>query len=165
MFVTLVCGDKTEFELDRPAATYIGVVKDMLECVLVAPGQSQPYTIPVPNVSGTIMRKVLEYVDRHKTDGPLPPDYEDRIRDTDAELDEWDGAFVKVDQATLFSIMSAANYLNIKTLLDITCRTVAGMIQGKSADELRAFFGAADDLTESEKAAIEKENEWLIKDV
>ncbi len=36
------------------------------------------------------------------------------------------------------------------------------MIRGKGVDELRAYFEAPDDLTEEEKAAIEKENEWLI---
>ncbi|GMP32059.1 hypothetical protein CsSME_00005992 [Camellia sinensis var. sinensis] len=30
----------------------------------------------------------------------------------------------------------AANYLNIKSLLDLTCQTVAGMIKGKTIEEI-----------------------------
>jgi hypothetical protein len=41
---------------------------------------------------------------------------------------------VKVDQSTLFDLILAANYLNIKSLLDLTCQTVAGMIKGKTPE-------------------------------
>lgn len=34
----------------------------------------------------------------------------------------------------------AANYLNIKGLLDLTCGTVAEMIKGKTPSEIRRMF-------------------------
>lgn len=46
----------------------------------------------------------------------------------------WDAEFVKVDQSTLFDLILAANYLNIKGLLDLTCQTVAQMIKGKTPE-------------------------------
>jgi S-phase kinase-associated protein 1 len=46
----------------------------------------------------------------------------------------FDAEFVKVDQSTLFDLILAANYLNIKSLLDLTCQTVAGMIKGKTPE-------------------------------
>ena len=46
----------------------------------------------------------------------------------------WDSEFVKVDQSTLFDLILAANYLNIKGLLDLTCQTVAQMIKGKTPE-------------------------------
>ncbi|CAN1337772.1 SKP1-like protein 1, partial [Linum perenne] len=49
----------------------------------------------------------------------------------------WGTDFAKVDQATLFDLILAANYLNIKDLLDLTCQTVADMIKGKSPEEIR----------------------------
>ena len=39
--------------------------------------------------------------------------------------------FVQVDQGTLFELILAANYLDIKGLLDVTCKTVANMIKGE----------------------------------
>lgn len=49
-------------------------------------------------------------------------------------LQAWDTEFVKVDQSTLFDLILAANYLNIKSLLDLTCHTVAQMIKGKTPE-------------------------------
>lgn len=42
----------------------------------------------------------------------------------------FDKEFVKVDQPMLFDLILAANYLDIRPLLDLTCKTVADMIKG-----------------------------------
>jgi S-phase kinase-associated protein 1 len=36
----------------------------------------------------------------------------------------WDADFCKVDQATLFELILAANFLDIKPLLDLTCKFI-----------------------------------------
>ena len=40
-------------------------------------------------------------------------------------------------------VVQAANYLDIKSLLDILCRTVAEMIKGKDPEEIRRRFHAS----------------------
>ena len=54
-----------------------------------------------------------------------------------------------------------ANYLDIKKLLDVTCKTVANMIKGKNSQEIRNIFNIRNDLTSSEEE-IKKENEWVM---
>ncbi|KAL3640883.1 hypothetical protein CASFOL_015851 [Castilleja foliolosa] len=58
------------------------------------------------------------------------------------ELKAFDADFVKVDQSTLFDLILAAFYLNIKSLLDLTTHAVADMIQGKTPEEVRKLYAA-----------------------
>ena len=59
---------------------------------------------------------------------------------SEEEVKTWDSNFVNVEQVTLFELILAANYLNIKSLLDLTCMTVAEMIKGKTPEEIRTTF-------------------------
>ncbi|CAK9156970.1 unnamed protein product [Ilex paraguariensis] len=54
----------------------------------------------------------------------------------------------------------AANYLDIESLLDLTCQTVADMIKGKTADEIRNTFNIENDFTPEEEEEIRRENQW-----
>ena len=49
---------------------------------------------------------------------------------TSEEITDWDREYINVDQGTLFEIILAANYLDLKGLLDLGCKTVANMIKG-----------------------------------
>ena len=92
---------------------------------------------------------------------PAPPaEDENRERRTDDIL-EWDADFCKVDQGTLFELILAANYLDIKGLLDLTCKTVANMIKGKTPEEIRKTFNIKNDFTPEEEEIVRKENEWV----
>ena len=48
------------------------------------------------------------------------------------DIDPWDQEFVgqPPDQSSLFELILAANFLDVKPLLDLTCKTVANLIKG-----------------------------------
>lgn len=58
------------------------------------------------------------------------------------------------------TVLQAANYLDIKALLDVGCKTVANMIKGKSPEEIRKTFNIQNDFTPEEEDQIRRENEW-----
>nr|POE55349.1 skp1-like protein 4 [Quercus suber] len=85
---------------------------------------------------------------------------------TDNSLTAWDDEFVKdikVDQNILFNLILAANFLNIKGLLDLTCKTVADMMNGKSVPEIRKMFHIINDYTPEEEEQVRKENQWAFE--
>ncbi|CAG8757100.1 22873_t:CDS:2, partial [Racocetra persica] len=114
----------------------------------------------LPNVTGKVLEKVLEWCEHHINDPPLNYDNDDSRR-RNFEIDDWDENFINcVNQDMLFEIILAANYLDIKPLLDIGCKTVANMIKSKSLEEIRSTFNIVNDFTPEEEEAIRRENEW-----
>ena len=56
--------------------------------------------------------------------------------------------------------MILSNVLILQGLLDVTCKTVANMIKGKTPEEIRKTFNIKNDFTPSEEEQVRKENEW-----
>lgn len=54
----------------------------------------------------------------------------------------------------------AANFLDIKSLLELACAKVASMIKGMSIQETRKFFNIENDFSPEEEAQIMDENKW-----
>ena len=50
--------------------------------------------------------------------------------------------------------LQAANYLNIKGLLDLTCQTVADMIKGKTPEEIKKILNIRNDFTPEEEEEV-----------
>lgn len=59
--------------------------------------------------------------------------------------------------------LQAANFLDIKGLLDLTCQTVANMIKGKTPDEIRKTFNITNDFTAAEEEEVHRENQWAFE--
>ncbi|KAK2973679.1 hypothetical protein RJ640_022136 [Escallonia rubra] len=149
--ITLKSSDGESFEVDQAVALESQTIKHIVE------DDCADSVIPLPNVTSKILAKVIEYCKMHVE--PLKPD--DRAAADD--LKSWDAEFVKVDQPTLFDLILAANYLNIKSLLDLTCQTVADMIKGKTPEEIRKTFNIKNDFTPEEEEDVRRENQWAFE--
>ena len=55
------------------------------------------------------------------------------------------------DLESIFDIIIAANYLDIKSLLDLSCAKIATLIRGKSPEEIRKTFNITKDFTPEEE--------------
>ncbi|CAJ0610495.1 unnamed protein product [Cylicocyclus nassatus] len=96
--------------------------------------------IPICNVSGPIMKKVLQWCTFHKDDPPTTDDSDNREKRTD-DIPSWDVEFLKVDQGTLFELILAANYLDIKDANEakILCCGIISMLGTTSRTSHRVF--------------------------
>jgi S-phase kinase-associated protein 1 len=155
--VTLTSNEGSNIEVDRVVAERSMLIKNLMEDLgdeaIVSP-------IPIPNVNDPVLRKVVEWCEHHRNDAAQSADDDNDNRKKTTDIDEWDQKFMQVDQEMLFEIILAANYLDIKALLDVGCKTVANMIKGKSPEEIRKTFNITNDFTPEEEEQIRRENEW-----
>lgn len=153
--ISLMSSDGVERRVAREVAERSVLIKNMLEDCLEI-----DQAIPIPNVNDAVLSKVLEWCEHHKNDPAPTTDEDTDTRKKSTDIEEWDQKFMQVDQEMLFEIILAANYLDIKPLLDVGCKTVANMIKGKSPEEIRKTFNIQNDFTPEEEDQIRRENEW-----
>ncbi|KAL3383186.1 hypothetical protein AABB24_002598 [Solanum stoloniferum] len=151
--ISLRSSDGEVFEVEEAVALESQTIKFLIE------DDCAGSDIPISNVTSNILAKVLEYLKLHveassKTDDKAA---------ADNDLKVFDAEFVKVDQKTLFDLILAANYLNIKGLLDLTCQAVADMIKGKTPEEIRKTFNIKNDFTPEEEEEVRRENAWAFE--
>lgn len=167
--VVLVSGEGEKFTVERKIAERSLLLKNYLndmhdnnidsdEDESEEEEDNDEIVMPVPNVRSSVLQKVIEWAEHHKNSNF--PDEDDDDSRKSAPVDAWDREFLKVDQEMLYEIILAANYLNIKPLLDAGCKVVAEMIRGRSPEEIRRTFNIVNDFTPEEEAAIRRENEW-----
>lgn len=149
-YVKLQSSDNEVFEVDVEVAKQSEVIRQMVEDCDYDDFDDEP--IPLLNVNAAILKKVIEWATHHKDDPPPKEDEENREKRTD-DIEPFDREFLKVDQGTLFELILAANYLDMKLLLDVLCKTVANMIKGKTPEEIRKTFNIKHDFTPEEEQA------------
>merc|ERR1712166_1722129 len=140
--IKLQSSDGEVFPVDVDIARQSVTIRTMLEDLGME--EEEDEAVPLPNVNAAILKKVIQWATYHKDDPPPPEDDENKEKRSD-DISSWDSDFLKVDQGTLFELILAANYLDIKGLLDVTCKTVANMIKGKTPEEIRKTFNIKND--------------------
>eukprot|EP00397_Hematodinium_sp_SG-2012_P032203 GEMP01034264.1.p1 GENE.GEMP01034264.1~~GEMP01034264.1.p1 ORF type:complete len:164 (+),score=45.00 GEMP01034264.1:94-585(+) len=143
------------FEVEAAVAAMSTLIRNMID------DSGCDEEIPLPNVKTGILQKVIDYCKHHK-DNPAD-DIQKPLKSinlVECGVSEWDAEFVNIEQEILFELILAANYLDIKCLLDLACAKVASMIKGKTPEEIRKKFNIVNDFTPEEEAQVREENKW-----
>ena len=120
--IKLQSSDGEVFPVDVEIAKQSVTIKTMLEDLGM--DEEDEEVVPLPNVNAAILKKVIQWATYHKDDPPLPEDDENKEKRTD-DICSWDADFLKVDQGTLFELILAANYLDIKVTSNIQCQIMS----------------------------------------
>ena len=125
------------------------------------PSSDDTQEIPLPNVKTSVLTKVIAFLNHHVVTEPMS-EIEKPLKSSNMSevVQPFYAEFVAVEQEILFELILAANYMDIKPLLDLTCATVASMIKGKSPEEIRKTFNIVNDFTPEEEAQVREENKW-----
>lgn len=212
MSVTLVSGDEAHFEVAVDVARMCGTVKSLLDDLgnnggNDTNGNDTKNFVPLPNVSGPVLEKVIEYLQYHHAH-PTPQDEsagddetvpgdgavqattvassssssssaaaatqatqanvgapeEDKPKKPkrSEELKGWDKDFISaVNYEMLFALLSASNYLEIKSLLDVCAKMVAFLVKDKDAEGIRKLFNLPPAFTPEQEAELRAEIEKI----
>jgi len=160
--IKLQSSDGEVFDIDVEIAKQSITIKTMLDDLGMEEGDDE--IVPLPNVNAAILRKVVQWCTYHRDDPPLTEEDDNKEKRTD-DISSWDADFLKLDQGTLFELILAANYLDIKGLMDNTTKTVANLIKGKTSEEMRKTFNIKNDFTPAEEEIARKENQWMEDDM
>lgn len=129
-----------EFEVDKKVAVMAKLVADMVEDGDDDEEEEEVKVLPIPNVSGPVLKKVIGFCEHYQEEEMTPIETPLKSNTLEELVQTWYAEFVKVDRNMLFDLVAAANFMDIKPLLDLTCLAVAILIKGKSPDELREMF-------------------------
>uniref|UniRef100_A0A7S3MZK2 SKP1-like protein n=1 Tax=Strombidium inclinatum TaxID=197538 RepID=A0A7S3MZK2_9SPIT len=147
--------DGEEVEVDREIACKSVLIKGIVE-----DNADADDAIPLPSVKKATLDKIIEYCTHIHSNAP--PEIEKPLRSSNLGdvVNEWYANFVNLEQEVLFELIMAANFMDIKSLLELACAKVASLIKGKTIPEIRRFFNIENDFTPEEEAQIMDENKW-----
>ncbi|KAG7662328.1 uncharacterized protein J8A68_004099 [[Candida] subhashii] len=157
--VILISSDEIKFPVDQQIAEKSILIKNMIND-LNPDGLQEDFEVPISNVKSTVLSKVLEWCEHYRDTNFQDDDDEDDDIKKAIPVEEWDKKFLTFDNddELLFDIITAANFLNIKPLLETGCKMVADLIMKKSPEELRRTF--RDVEFPSPENETRRENEW-----
>lgn len=147
-FIRLMSSDLFVMEVPDVVAFTSQTIKNLTE------DTGSQEIVPLPNVCSRVLSKVIEYSTYHVAAVELSKSV--------TETSAWDAEYVSMEPAALFDVILAANYLDIKGLLDLTCQTVANMLRCKTPDEIREALNLKNDFTPEEEEQLRRETEWAF---
>mmetsp|Transcript_3984 Transcript_3984/g.7954 ORF Transcript_3984/g.7954 Transcript_3984/m.7954 type:complete len:179 (-) Transcript_3984:106-642(-) len=169
--IKLVSRDDVEFHLPLKAAKLSRFVCNSLS--LDEDGQlpaedeenKEDLKVDVIRVSGGCLEKVVDFMTHHADEAmqeitmPLPgPTFEDCMPQ------EWYRGFVaQIEREMLFELLTAANYMDIKPLLDLACLRVTFELSQKTAEEIRTYLELPE-LTPEEEARARENHPWIFEE-
>ncbi|XP_002516758.2 SKP1-like protein 1 [Ricinus communis] len=158
--ITLKTSDEELFEVEKSVAMEMVTVKNFFdEDDDDSSSMSKLTIIPVPAVSSESLSMIITYIDKHLQLKAIGAD--------EGAKKAYDARFM--EQASkhglLLELILAANYLDVQYLLDKLNDAVAKLIENKSVEFVRDFFGIQNDFTSEEEAKIRQDHIWAFKDV
>ncbi|XP_023313407.1 S-phase kinase-associated protein 1-like [Trichogramma pretiosum] len=126
----LQSSDEVVFDVELAIAKRSIMIKTLVESL----GEDNlDEVLSLPYLKSDILGKVIEFATHHKND-PMPNEYG---KNEKTRMTEWDQTFLEVDLDTLFKLTLAANYLDMKDLLDLVTQAISRHYAAKSVDELK----------------------------
>ncbi len=152
----LISKEGKEFSISKKAADLSLLLKNARE------EMGNDEAIPLVEVDEKSLDKVIQYLNHFN--GEAPADIEKPLKSSNLKevTDDWSADFIdELDLEVLTNITVAANFMEIPSLLDLSCAKLASMCKDKSEEEIFKSFGIVDTFSEEERQKLREENKWI----
>ena len=156
--IKLKSNDGKVVELTSKAALRSGLLRGIIEDY---PEDSE---FPLNSVNGATLEKVREYLIHYENE--VPPVIQKPLKNNDFKkcAVEWDNNFLGDDNRVILDLIQAANYMDIKPLIELASAKIASKIRGTTTESIRKEFGI-DNFTKEEEEQINKDKDYLEKNL
>ena len=150
--LVLLSSDNQKIEIDSESAQKSNLLKGS-----IGDFNTQQEPIQLPDIKYDILKKIVEYLTHYKDKTPKDIPKPMPFSDLSKVLDEWDVNFINgIELDNIFDLINAANYMDIPSLLDLSCAKIASLMKGKTIQEIKTMFNIECDLTEEELKEYEE---------
>jgi hypothetical protein len=126
---------------------YITAASETVKKMLEEMG-SDLTSIPLGNIDEATFSLIVKYLDLQVANGaslsPKPESEPNPDKYNSNNITPYDKAFAAEVEAigmkSVFNLTMAANYLDMKNLLELMCKTIANMIKGHSPEDVKKKF-------------------------
>jgi len=128
--IAVECSDNVSIAVDREMAISMSAaIGKQLE------SKTDDSPIVLESINSNTLTKVLEFCRAHTSPQSV------------TNLAAWDEKFVRLEPGELCELASAAYHLEIRPLVDLTCKAIAKLLKGKSPSEIRRTFNILYDFS------------------
>lgn len=167
--VILISNDGDEYKVSPKVAMLSKVVEETIQCndnidrVNTSDGLNVQ-EVHLPNVRSVCLARVVEFCTYHVNVEPMEPIptplHGNTLEDNISQV--WFREFVtSLDTSMVFELVTAANYMDIKPLLDLACLVVTVNLFGKTAEQIRVTLNIPE-MTAEEKGRAMAEHRWIF---
>jgi S-phase kinase-associated protein 1 len=136
-----------------------GTLKNILDDIDEDIQEDETGEIVVP-ISSNILKMIIDFCSKYEYI-PIKDIEQEELELRINPLEGWKKDFVSVPIEQLFEMIKAANFIDLKQMLNICCKSIADKIKGKTPKEMKQIFGIEGDFTQEEKERVLRENPWL----
>ncbi len=157
--ITLVSKEGAKIEIFTHSCRLSGLFKTFVEDF------KEEKEIPIPDIEEEYLKSIADFLNHYIDNDPIEvvkplPKY-----DISETYGKWEDEFISKfsDRTRINRLMEIANFIDCRSLLELSASKVACIIKDFSGQEILEYFGLQEDMTDEDEKRMQDEFEKEIE--
>ena len=152
--ITIESKDGKKVVIAKKAALRSGVIKGLLE------DYPENTEFPLNQINGNTLEKIKEYLIHYQESEPEKIQIPLKSLNFNECVPEWDFNYLGEDVDMIFDLLHASNYMDIKSLFELTSAKLGSKIKGMTSQQVKNDFEIPE-LTPEESEQVMNDKKFL----